>query len=134
MDLFLIDVNYVNFAWGYQNYGTLIISNGLIMKYRITDKNNYNLGNKLKNAHVVKTISSETVQRLYCLLLQSRNAIIIDEGHTASDAGGRSYTGYIFNDDNIEKIELSLTGNFTKYNANPAARELVKEINELIKE
>ena len=134
MDFFLIDVNYINFAWGYQNHGTLITSDGHIMKYRIYDRNNNTLGDKLKNAHMVKTISLETVQRLYDLLLQSRDAMIIDEGHTGCDAGGESYTGYIFNDHNIEKIELSLTGDFTKYNANPAAIELVRQINQLIGE
>lgn len=130
---FFIDKHYVNYAWGFQNNGTLIFWNGKVFKYDI-DVPDFSLEAKLDNAHLVKTLPLSTVDRLGDLLVKSEDEILVDTGNIARDAGGTKYTGYIYDDKVVKKIELSLTGNVTKYNANPAAIELVKEVSELIKD
>lgn len=132
MNFSLIDANYVNFAWSYQNNGILILSNGDIMKYKFKNKNlQYNLGDKLKNSDLVGHLPQQITDKLFDLLSQSRNSVMIDKGRIGFDGGHTSYTGYIFNDHNIEKIELALTGDSIKYNPNPSAIELVKQINHI---
>jgi len=118
---------------GFINYGKLITSNGKIIKYGPASKHtNKTIDEKLKNGEVIKTISSDIVDMLYQLLLDSKDYMLIDKGHVACDAGSTSHTGYLFNQNTREKIELSTNGNYLKYNGNPSAIELVNKINELI--
>lgn len=132
MDAFIIDINYTNNAWGYQNNGTLILSTGAVAKYKITDSSYDNINYKLNHDHVIGKIPFEKVGQLYNLLLKTRNSVSVDEKHTAFDSGSTTYTGYLVHPYDTEKINLFTTGDYTTYNTNSAVTELVNQINQII--
>lgn len=132
MEFFILDIHHLNRGWMYRNYGTLITSNGNVCRYSFSSRrDNYSLENKLTHAVLIKHISPSTVRLLHGLLTLSLNIQSVNLGLVEYDQGLVIHTGYLFTNKGIKKIELSQRGDFTKYNANKYALELVKHIDKI---
>lgn len=128
---FIIDADYINYAWGFQHNGVIMTEDGVIRKYRFNKEVPDDVRYKLKNSTVWYTLPQETIDEIYRLLSCSRPVNIIEENIQMYDAGLMTITGYLGT--SLERIQLSKTGDNNAYNNNPCAVDLVKEIKFIFK-
>ena len=137
----LFDVEHINWAWGFDHSGTLILSNGTIRKYDISQVssllNGINKSQgfepiKLKNSIIVGQLSSTEMDELCYLLKKVSSLPLKSIGHIAFDAGSTSFYGYRRQFFGMwQTVPLGLGGDSASIHPDPNAKILVKRLAQL---
>lgn len=117
----LFEVQYINFAWGYQHSGFYINKKGEVFNYKYDNnfvvwkpnKDNYyteeELLNKYKpNNTLVGTIDKYTVSNKNKLIIQAMQSNYSDTTQIGADQGTTSYICYFYNSIKNKYLEIVL--------------------------
>lgn len=128
---------YINHAWGYQNSGYLIDTEGNVRVYNLPEDWNYpdsegyisaeQMEENMRQLGEVECIISGYDMTYFTNRLQAaRQGKISEAEHRMCDAGGTSYGGFLFDPDNnrYKYVFIRLTGDFYKENLSRAADEI----------
>lgn len=123
----LIDINYVNFAWGYQNRGVIIDNSGNIYQYILNDqKIAHDLATKLKYSKKIDMVPNNLLQLIHKLATQVKETGKISLDHTAYDAGTTTYNLYIIdNKQSIQILKLGQIGDWSGQNRDQSVSQLL---------
>jgi|WetSurMetagenome_2_1015567.scaffolds.fasta_scaffold75389_3 hypothetical protein len=132
---------YVNWAWGYTNFGWFIDRDGKVKSYTITDPKNWwgvNDPEHIKKPDMehnynqaTKTLFEIPMPELlykYSLIKNVANGPLSEPRDTGRDMGGKGYYCYQFDDSSrtYRQILLKVTGDISQENLNRDAITLTK--------
>jgi hypothetical protein len=133
----LFQVDYINFAWGYQHSGFLIDSSGHVYCYQLPkDWNNCDSNRFLTVSEmdsnlnwtdsICYTINKHELDLKKQLIIEASKGTISEPIHEMYDFGGIEYSGYLLNKktQKYESILLKQTGDFQIDNSSHAAIDL----------
>lgn len=132
--LFMIDVNYINFSWGYVNKGTLILPNGNILTYNLERAIENTIENKLSQSVIVGSITEDAINVIYKLIGESVDGELVDEGSVRYDSGGKSYKVYLYNQEIPNVLTLRIDGHRSEYNNAQSAITLVDMLKNIVQQ
>lgn len=143
----LIEKTFINFAWGFQYHGTIILENGDIYSINVNEKDHYNkifkltedeeilfntnellLNSKVDKKGSVKKKDLEKIKNEMKLLEETYTEPFV----TAYDSGG--YTTNVFDYSKNKIILLEETGDWEKKNTSESAKKIIEIVNKYIKE
>lgn len=131
----IFDIEYINHAWGFHHYGTLIMPNGTIRQYDFSsdkNKNQKSLSHKVKKSSVVGHLKFNQIHQLCTLLTSVQTLSVKSMGRTAFDAGSTSFQGYRRQSKGTwQLVPLSSGGDWTMINPDTHAKTLVKLLSRL---
>lgn len=119
---FVIDRNHKTYSLLFQNYGTIIDSEGNVKSYHTYSLERYNtLEEKLQQSETLGRISSEMLQELQNLVQSFRNNYVVDLSSVIEtlykDAGIVTYSIYfIHNGNETKQVVLHKTGEYQQWN------------------
>lgn len=141
----LFQVEYINFAWGFQHSGILIDSSGRVWSYRMPDKWNYpdsrgyigsdEMEENLQHLDsVLFLINHNTLIQNYSKLIGAANGRITEPRHEMCDAGAIVYSGYKYEPGakRYKRILIRQWGDFFIENRSPEADELYQWLHNLV--
>lgn len=123
----LIDINYINFAWGYQNRGVIIDNTGNVYRYIIQDRALPNdLETKIKNSKTINKVPTNMLQLIQSLSAQIRDVGEIPLKHVGFDGGATTYNLYLIdNKNNIKMTKLGQSGDWEGQNRDRPVSQLL---------
>lgn len=126
------DIEYENYAWGYEHNGILILEDSDINVYDLSNFKNTktNIQTKYDNSINIGKLPQDTMNHL-CLLLSKVKPSEIYLKSVGFDGGNTSYIGYIQSINGWNEIKLKIDGDM--YGENPTATELVILLEEIYK-
>ncbi|HEX2969085.1 MAG TPA: hypothetical protein VHO46_08245 [Bacteroidales bacterium] len=146
----LFQLDYVNFAWGYQHYGYMIDNKGRVLTYNNPEKWNFPNDNFiLTETQMEENISMCRISekqipvgeiKKYAAFIESISASKVSAlRNTGNDAGSLQYNCYKYNESNLiyKGFLIKTEGDFTAENLNFHTRKVVtwmKDINENLPE
>lgn len=124
----LFSVNFTNNAWVYVNMGYIILNNGYVLEYNISDTQltgNHSYEYKYKNSKHISTINMNILNKMIYLLNCVNNTDLPKIVGNTFDKGTTTYTGFL--DD--EEILIEIDGD-TKFDSNTScAKSLISLLN-----
>lgn len=104
----LFEIEYVNNTWGFRHTGTLILTDGTISKYDLSNTHKYtsSLITKIGQSQSVGRLDNQEISDLKNLLTQLPPQEL--PAPTAFDSGSTNYYGYLPN----RKIHLAQEGHY----------------------
>jgi hypothetical protein len=144
--LVLFQQAFINYAWGYQNRGWFVDRDGYVKAYRVSgNADSWNLAEKtgpdsgyiaqaaLEENYaladrIIYQVPSKELAEKYSLIAQAAEGPYSPRTQTAFDAGAVYFIAYMPDQDRsmYRQVLLSLSGDFSRFNENPAAQELEK--------
>ena len=136
--IFLFEVEYINFAWGYQHYGFNIDIKGNVHRYEIDSTLDFPLDTNefskiqlyekfIQNAKYMYKIDKEIISDTKKLIFNAMGGGYSDTVEVGNDMGSTSYNCYYFDDKNEKYIRtiLSVEGDRQYHNTTIEAKEIV---------
>ena len=111
----LLEKNYTNFAWGYQNQGCFADENGFVYTYNVAQKDPITL--------TKRTLSEKEIELASKLLQEAELGELVPK-QVGADAGATLWSGVFYG----KTVRLKLEGDYEGLNSSPATAELVKLI------
>lgn len=140
-DALLFDVFHINWAWGFGCGGCYVDAGGNVHRYdcrslRDTLRSKEWNGREKEllqrrfhmNDTVLCRIPISELNKMRTLVVDASKSPPSEEKHTGYDAGGVSYTGFLYQSENGEPAEVVLAsgGDFTREPSSAAATKLVE--------
>ncbi len=137
---YLFEVEYINFAWGYQHGGFYIDKTGNVFRYKygLNDDpwkpasydhfSGDELAEKYRHSKTLcDKIDHNTLQKQRRLIFSAAEGSYSDSTNVGNDGGGLSYIGYIYESesDSYRPIILELKGDWEYKNESEAAKSMV---------
>ncbi|MDP3452406.1 MAG: hypothetical protein Q8R90_05575 [Bacteroidales bacterium] len=142
----LLQYEFINYAWGFQNSGWFADSTGTVYTYnRPSDWNHCEINETLTEEEMESNLSKcirpgiyypqKRFLSAYNLFKSAKNGKILGPTQEMFDAGAKVYSCFIYNPTSrtYKKVLLRETGDFRIENSSSAAKEIV-ELMELITE
>jgi hypothetical protein len=137
--LVLFQVEYNNFAWGYQHNGYLIDSSGLVRSFSLPK--NWHLPDSL--GFISETSMNENISQLdtgsfyvdknellenYSKIKKISEGVLSKPKSTGADLGETDYSGYVYDATNnrYKRVLIKRSGDWTTENSSPEAEEVYK--------
>lgn len=132
------DIEYKNWAWGFQHTGTLILSDGSVRKYDLSSLNDSHsdFDTKKKHSKLIGQIELSDMKDLCALLKTINDQPLSQTKDMAFDAGSTNYYGYLWNPNpqgGWKKIQLKQEGDRVKKHQQRNANVLVERLKTVIK-
>jgi len=136
---YLFEVSYINWAWGYVDQGMYVDGDGNVYSYDLSNRDprfHYPEGGVYSQASLddkyssnplfIRTVERETLLQMSNLIGPASRGRLTDPESTACDAGGTTYTAFLFDKDTAQYREVVLyqSGDWTVENTAPEAATL----------
>jgi hypothetical protein len=128
---YLFDIEYTNNAWGYQHNGIVILGDGNVYKYDVSDikQSDVDITTKLENSRLIDTIPPNDMSMLYNELISISSYQLTPSKRDSYDSGNTRFSGYIHIDKHTwNEIILGYKGNNISYNRDSNAKLLVDQL------